>query len=231
MATSADAGSRRESHRSRSAAAETPLPVHCGSLLAVVKEVLPAAWWVAEPTLLSLLHRHGVDKAERRDFSSFFRANPGLLDRMMSGAGDAAKGHECIFINLSQHGAEARVRHYYKLASSTDALRYPSPAAQPAATREGKSRRRRTLSARLIDDFNTEYHAPPPPPPPLLLGSSSNFFETDEPVAPKARRRVRSLSPRPSSTSAGSYSKFGDKQVRPTFPQAQCARLFSKHNH
>ena len=221
MATSADAGSRRESHRSRSAAAETPLPVHRGSLLAVVKEVLPAAWWVAEPKLLSLLHRHGVDMAERGDFSAFFLANPGLLDRLMSGAGDAAKGYECIFVNLSQHEGTARVRHYYKLTNPTDALRYPSPAAQPTATREGKPRRRRTLSARLIGDFNTEYHAPPPPPP----GSTSKLFETDEPAAaaPKAQRRVRSLSPRPSSTSAGSYSKFGDKQVRPT--------LFCKRNH
>ena len=70
-----------------------------GSLFAVIKQVLPAEWWVPEPRLLDLLHSHGVGEAVRGDFGSFLLANPGLLDRMVAGAGDAAKGHECIFVS------------------------------------------------------------------------------------------------------------------------------------
>ena len=211
MSTGADAGFRRESSRSRSAAAETPLPVNRGSLLAVIKAVLLGQWWVPEPKLLDLLHSHGVGNAERSDFGKFFVANPGLLDRMMSGTGNAAKGHECILINLSQHGAAARVRYYYKLARETDSLLYPSPNTQPK-TRESKPRQRRTLPAQFISAFNAEYHAPTQPPL-LQLPATLRVFEMDKPATSKVQRRVRNQSPRPSLTPTGSCSRFGDKQV------------------
>ena len=85
-------------------------------------------------------------------------------------------------VHLCQYGGKARVRHYYKLSSPTDRLRYSSPAAQPT-TRASMPRRRHMLSVTLINAYNIEYHAPSKPPPPTLqLPSSStppSIFEMD----------------------------------------------------
>ena len=76
-----------------------------GSMLVVIKEVLPSEKWVAEPKLLQMMHNRGLVTAQRRDFGVFFRKHAGLLDRMMSGTGTEEKGFACIFVNISANEA------------------------------------------------------------------------------------------------------------------------------
>lgn len=199
-------------------------------MLVVIKEVLPSEKWVAEPKLLQMMHNRGLVTAQRRDFGVFFRKHAGLLDRMMSGTGTEEKGFACIFVNISANEGSARVRHYYKLPSSTSPLRYEMPAADQA-TREATLRRQRNLPEKLVREYTAEYGALPEVEKVVASASSSSFSKV-------ARRRTQS--PRYSETSAGSTSKFGDSQVFPcprsqsdrstincdtTFPLKQCPEV------
>ena len=127
-------------------------------MLVVIKEVLPSEKWVAEPKLLQMMHNRGLVTAQRRDFGVFFRKHAGLLDRMMSGTGTEETGFACIFVNISANEGSARVRHYYKLPSSTSPLRYEMPAADQA-TREATLRRQRNLPEKLVREYTAEYGA------------------------------------------------------------------------
>lgn len=73
-----------------------------GSMLTVIKLVLTAGVWVSEPRLVAMLQSRGISNARSDDFATFFRQNPGLLDRMMAGAGCDEKGFDLILVNRSQ---------------------------------------------------------------------------------------------------------------------------------
>ena len=161
-------------------------------MLVVIKEVLPSEKWVAEPKLLQMMHNRGSVTAQRRDFGVFFRKHAGLLDRMMSGTGTEEKGFACIFVNISANEGSARVRHYYKLPSSTSLLHYKMPAADQATppptqfTRETGTRvycgvwctpRGRKGSGIRIFFFLFESGAAPNPKPALLRDVSRLNFK------------------------------------------------------
>ena len=177
-------------------------------MLAVIKEVLPAERWKAEPELLLMMQQKGVVTATQHHFTQFYQRYR-LLDSMMNGAGAEAKGFQCIFVNRSRYGGIPAVRHYYKLPSAKARLLYVSPKEQPEM-REAPRRRQNLIDSSLIENYNKEYSVPPPPAAVPVLSVS--------PRAPPPKnaakvRRTRSASPRPSSTPAGSASKFGDRQV------------------
>ena len=190
-----------------------------GSMFAIMKEVLPTDLWVAEPKLLALMHSRGVTEAAREDFTAFYNVNRWLLDRMMSGGAGGEKGYESILVNKFQHFNTPKVRHYYKLSAPNAKLRYASPGEQPDSV-ERPLRRQRALDKDFIINYNADFR-PPPPPPPREEAARLKDIVTDtrrptlEPA--KQQRRVRTPSPRPSSTPAGSYSNFGDQQVSVLF--------------
>lgn len=180
-------------------------------MLVVMKEVLPAERWVSEPKLLAMMRNKGVVTAKPEHFAQFYRRYH-LLDPMMAGAGGEAKGHQCIFVNRSQDGSNPRARYYYKLPTATTRLLYESPLDQPGL-REMPLRRQRQLDSSMIEAYTKEYaQVLPAASPPTLAAVSPLVVPYLAPPTAKARRG-RSASPRPSSTPAGSASKFGDRQV------------------
>lgn len=179
-------------------------------MLTVIKMVLPMGKWVAEPELLVLMHGAGLSDATSAQFTAFYRSNPVLLDSMMAGAGAGAKGYDCIFVNKSRYMGKTEVRHYYLLPKPTATLRWATPAAQPVM-REGRKRRQVVLTDVLISAFNAEYIQPTAHPSISAAAAQPKAAPTEHP--PKAQRRIRSSSPRLSSTAASSALRFGDRYV------------------
>ena len=83
-----------------------------GSMLAVIKEVLPPERWKAEPELLLTMQQKSVVTATQHHFTQFYQRYR-LLDALMNGAGAEAKGFQCIFVNRSRYRGTPAVRHYY----------------------------------------------------------------------------------------------------------------------